>query len=42
MTEKLIESQHVELKESLADIDSINQTVVAFANNGGGKIYWIK
>jgi ATP-dependent DNA helicase RecG len=36
---KFIESQHVELKESLADIDSIIISVVAFANNGGGKIY---
>lgn len=39
MKEKLIESQHVELKESLSDIDAINRAIVAFANNGGGILY---
>ncbi|MEW6528390.1 MAG: RNA-binding domain-containing protein [Candidatus Micrarchaeota archaeon] len=36
---KLTESQHAEFKESLANLDAIVISVVAFANNGGGKIY---
>ncbi len=36
---RIAESQHVELKESVADIDAITITAIAFANNGGGKIY---
>ncbi len=33
------ESQNIELKKSLSDMDSILRSVCAFANNGGGTIY---
>ncbi len=33
------EGQHIEFKKSVSDINKIIETVVAFANNGGGKIY---